>query len=396
MRRAVAVCALVAASCGKSAPEVPFTRVARGTLVSTLVTNAKVEPLVWREIRAPRAGQVAAVAVEAGAAVRAGQTIATLEDGEARAAAVAAQAKLDQANAELARIEHGPSAQAVAAIEGELAQARLEHEAAGRRVRNFERLVASNAATGSELTQARERLAAAEASLRAVEKRKAALTVREGREAALARVREAQSALDLARGNLAASAVASPVEGVVYGLAVRPGSFVQAGDLIARVGRTAELRAVIYVDEPELGRVAAGMPVEITWDALPERKWTGAVEKMPSQIVALGSRQVGEVLARIGNADGALPPGANVNASIRSKAVENTMTAPKEAVRREGTETFVFVLEGDKVRRRAVRTGASSVTHVELLGGAKEGDAVALPSPATLKDGDAVRPVFTP
>ena len=61
--------------------------------------------------------------------------------------------------------------------------------------------------------------------------------------------------------------------GVVYGREVRPGSYVNAGDLIANIGRMDRLRVRVYVDEPELGRVAEGQPVTITWDALPGRQW---------------------------------------------------------------------------------------------------------------------------
>jgi len=393
MRVAVAAGALLLAACGGKAPEVPFAKVKRERLVSTLVTNGKIEPAAWREVRAPRAGMLSSVAVERGATVRRGQTIATLEAGDARAEAVSAQARLDQTKADLAAVERGPSPQAVAELEGELSKARLERDVAARQVQNYERLVSANAATRFELSAARDRLSSAEAQLRSLEKRKAAMADRSGREAALARVREAHAAVELGRRNLSLSAVSAPVDGVVYELAARPGAFVQAGDLIARVGRTAEMRAVVYVDEPELGRVSLGMPVELTWDALPGRRWRGEVEKMPSQIVALGSRQVGEVICRLDNAGGALPPGANVNAEIRSKIVEGALVAPKETVRREAGETVVYALSGNKVARRSVRTGTSSVTQVEIVSGVKEGDLVALPSPAQLKDGYVVQVV---
>lgn len=394
MRRAVAAGALLLAACGGRVPEVPFAKVKRERLVSTLVTNGKVEPAIWREVRAPRAGMLTSVPVERGAAVRRGQTLATVEAADARAEAVGAQAKLDQAKADLAQIDRGPSPQALAEVEGELSKARLERDVAARQVQNYERLVAANAATRFELSASRDRLSAAEAQLRSVEKRKAAMGGKLGREAALARVREAQAAVDLGRRNLDLAVIASPADGTLYELEARAGAFVQPGNLIARVGRTRELRATVYVDEPELGRVAAGMPVELTWDALPGRRWMGEVEKMPSQIVAYGARQVGEVIVRVENADGALPPGANVNAEIRSKVVENALVAPKETVRRESGVTVVYALAGNKVARRSVGTGTSSVTQVEILSGAKEGDLVALPSPAPLRDGDVVKPVL--
>jgi HlyD family secretion protein len=83
---------------------------------------------------------------------------------------------------------------------------------------------------------------------------------------------------------------------------------------LGEIGNLSDLRAVVFVDEPEMGRVAVGMPVEFTWDALPGRVWKGHVERMPAQIVTMGSRQVGEIVCRLENEDRALPAGANVNA----------------------------------------------------------------------------------
>ena len=59
----------------------------------------------------------------------------------------------------------------------------------------------------------------------------------------------------------------------------RAGSYVSPGDLVANVGQAGRLRVRVYVDEPELGRVAVGQPVTITWDALPGQSWPGKVEK---------------------------------------------------------------------------------------------------------------------
>ncbi|HOK47431.1 MAG TPA: efflux RND transporter periplasmic adaptor subunit, partial [Bryobacteraceae bacterium] len=99
-------------------------------------------------------------------------------------------------------------------------------------------------------------------------------------------------------------------------LSARRGSYVNTGDTVAEIGELGTLRVRVYVDEPELGRVAEGMPAVITWDAMPERQWKGTVEKMPTQIVALGTRQVGEVIVTIENADQSLLPGTNINAEI--------------------------------------------------------------------------------
>jgi len=178
--------------------------------------------------------------------------------------------------------------------------------------------------------------------------------------------------------------------GVIYGLAVRPGSFVHAGDLLANIGRLDRLRVRVYVDEPELGRVVLAQPVTIRWQALPGKEWQGTVERKPVSIQALGSRQVGDVVCTIENPGRELIPGTNVDAEIRTAVAENALVIPREALRHDANGDFVFVLKGDNIERRGVKTGASSIALVEIASGLAESDAVAMPSNIPLKTGDRV------
>jgi HlyD family secretion protein len=150
----------------------------------------------------------------------------------------------------------------------------------------------------------------------------------------------------------------------------------------------------VYVDEPELGRVAVGQPVTITWDALPGVTWSGAVDKLPTEVIPVGTRQVGEVFCTIENANGKLVPGTNVTAEIRTKVAANALTIPKEAVRREGPQTGVFMLKGDRIVWQKIDIGASSATRSQAVNGLNEGDSVALPVERPLKSEDRVIPVY--
>ena len=166
-----------------------------------------------------------------------------------------------------------------------------------------------------------------------------------------------------------------------------------AGEVIAYIGRLNRVHVTVYVDEPDLGRVAKGMPTAITWDAIPGRVWKGTVDRTPTQVVALGTRQVGEVVCLIENPDMDLLPGTNVNAEIRSETVDHAVTIPKEAVRREGGQTGVFLLQGDKLAWRKITQGVNNTTRTQVSE-LHEGDAVALPTEKPLKADMQVRAVF--
>ena len=128
-----------------------------------------------------------------------------------------------------------------------------------------------------------------------LQRRRAALVTQPDRTAAEARVHEAQASEEIARNNLALSVVRAPVPGTVYQFDLTLGAFLQVGDLVANIGRLDRVRVKVYVDEPDLGRMGIGMPVTITWDALPGRRWKGVVDRLPTEVAPLGTRQVGEV-----------------------------------------------------------------------------------------------------
>ena len=376
------------------APEVPFARLRRQTLVSTVETNGKADPVSWVAVRSLLEGKVGRVAVEPGQKVRRGTVLARLVPGPAALRLAAAEARIRTARAQLRALDQGGPALERAAIESDLAQARLEQAAAAADLSALERLLKKHAATPYQVMLARQRLQKAKLRLSALEKRRAALVSPVSRQEIEARLKAALADAEEARGLVKLGLIRAPMAGVVYRLAVRPGTYLHPGDLVANVGRTTKLRIHILVDEPELGRVAVGMPVKITWDALPGRKWEGKVTKMPASITRWGTRKGGEVLAVIENRDGDLPPGADVNVVIRSRVVQNALTIPKEALRRRGSENGVYALSGNVIHWRKVKLGISSITRAQVTGGLGEADAVALPTEIPLHDGMEVRPVY--
>jgi len=103
---------------------------------------------------------------------------------------------------------------------------------------------------------------------------------------------------------------------------------------------------------------------------------------------------VGEVGCIIQNPDRDLLPNANITAEIEATAASNALVLPKETIRRQGSETGVFLLSGDRVEWRKVSLGVASYTKIQVLSGLNEGDAVALPSERVLKNGLRVAPEF--
>jgi HlyD family secretion protein len=371
-------------------PQVSFTRVKRTTLVSTLPTNGKAEPFVWQAVHAETAGLVGQVKVREGERVAQGAVLAVITDPSLAADVAAGEAKVAEARANLAALEAGGKPSELAGIENNLARARFDLQQHQKEYDALRRLAEKQAAVRLDVDAAHDRVRQSEIEIEGLENRRKSLLDRTEIAAARARLQDTEVALNLARQRVGLNTLTAPIAGEIYGLAVRPGAYLNVGDPAANVGRLDRLRVRVYVDEPELGRVAEGQPVTITWDALPGKQWHGTVERKPASIQALGSRQVGEVICSIENPNRELIPGANVNAEIRTAVVEDAMVVPKETLRHDAQGDYVFALNGDTVVRRPVKKGASSTTAIQVVEGLAEGDAVALPSDVALKPGDRV------
>ena len=374
-------------------PEIAFARVTRETINSTVPTNGKVEPVEWAAARADRAGAVREIHVQRGQYVMANTPLVDLDASDAQAERSTAEARIAQTKAELETLSKGGRAADLAEISSSLDRARLDLETAQKEYAALSRLQKQQAATQQEVTAAKEKVERAQLQIQSLEAKKSALVAAPDRASAQARLQDAEAALRLADDHIRQSVVRAPIDGFVYQFDLKPGAFLNAGDSVALIGRLERVHVNVYVDEQDLGRVAKGMPVAITWDALPGRIWMGAVDKTPVQIVPLGSRQVGEVTCLIENPNRDLLPGANVNAEIKTDSVENALTIPKEALRREGSRTGVYLLDGDRVVWRDVKMGVNNTTRTQVEG-LQDGDAVALLSDKPLKNGMTVRPTF--
>ncbi len=380
----------------KAAPvELPFTKVVRGTVISSLSTNGKVEPIQWASARAERQGIVDKVYVQKGQQVHAGEDLIALDMSDASAQLAAADAAIAAAQAQGQVLKQGGPQIQRTEIAGELAAARATLQSAQKEYEILQRLVEKQAATRVELEAARQKVEQGQLQIDALEKRRTALVSSSDVPVAKARLEEAEASAALAKRNLGQSVVQAPMDGTVYQFDLRVGSFVHPGDLVANVGKLDQVRVTLYVDEPDLGRIEKGMPVTITWTALPGRQWKGVVDKLPTEVVPLGSRQVGEVGCIIDNPDRDLLPGTNVDAEIRSRVVPNALTIPKEALRRESDVTGVYMLgSGARLAWKPIKIGVSSYTKTQVVEGLADGDAVLLPTDKPLKVGLKVQPVY--
>jgi len=172
--------------------------------------------------------------------------------------------------------------------------------------------------------------------------------------------------------------IRAPFDGVVYSLPVLQGAYVNPGDLVLQEADLAKVRVRAFVDEPDIGRLAPGDKIEVTWDAMPERTWQGTVTVTPAVIKLHGTRNVGETTCIVDNHDFKLLPNVNVGVTIITAEHRDVLTVPREAVRQEDSKTYVYQIVNNELRQRYIQTSISNLTEVEVTGGLTENALVAL------------------
>ena len=233
----------------------------------------------------------------------------------------------------------------------------------------------------------------AQTQIRSLEQRRGALVVPQDRSSAEARLRDAESAVTLAEDRVRKSVIRAPLAGTIYQFDLKPGAYLNAGDLVASIGQLDKVRVKVFVDEPDLGRVARGKPVVITWDAMPEGSGKAWWIRLRRRLWRWARGRWAKCSASSITPHHDLLPGTNVNVDITAEEAPSALTIPKEAVRREVGQAGVFMLAGNTLAWKKITLGVSNTTRAQVEG-LNENDAVALPSEKPLKDGMVVTPRF--
>jgi len=371
----------------------------RQNVVSSITSNGKVEPIAPFSMRAQLDTFVEKVSVSEGQNVKKGQLLLELNVKDAAAQLAAAKSKLLKAQEDLRAARAGGRSDDAARVAGDLAKAVAERDRLQRNQDALTRLQAEGAATKDELSANGLALTKAQAEVSRLTAAKQEFTRQvalDSSQGELA-VQQAQSDVAALAEKVRQGRITAPSDGTLYALPVKTGDYVKMGDLLAEMADLHKVRVRAFIDEPEMGGLEPGLPVKISWDALPNRTWPGRTEITPKQAVPHGSRSVGELLCSVDNEKLQLLPNTNVNVRINSRERINVLTVPRGTVETVGGQSFLFVVKdgvGNAVlEKHPIQVGIADATNYEVVGGLTGNETIALPGDADFRDGMRVKVV---
>lgn len=321
---------------------------------------AETTPIIGRLVAATRSvvaartpGVVAAVSVDVGERVAAGEPLARIDDTRAVIDRSVAAAAVEQARADLS----------AAAADVDLAEQALER---------ISRLRGSGAFSQG-----------------AYEDRLAERTRAESRRgAAAARVASAEAALAQAEYDLTHAVIRAPFDGVVIDRAAQPGAYLSVGAAVATLLDVDDLEIEADVPTEIVAGLAFGAGVDgVLGVDIPFEATVRAV--IPEEAVTTRTRPV-RFTVDLNGVVGALAAGQSVTLRLPTAEARPALTVSKDAVSQTPRGWSVFVAADGRAEPRIVDLGRPVGDRFEVIGGLAEGDLVVVRGNERLRPGQPI------
>jgi HlyD family secretion protein len=222
--------------------------------------------------------------------------------------------------------------------------------------------------------------------------------------AAQSALAQAQDALAAAQDSLDKATFVAPIDGVVFfnpvGTPGADGSIpkASAGSPVSPASAPFSVvdlngaRFSAEVDEADIDRVKVGMSAEVALDAFSGETFKSRVVEMRSaaQLTATGGTifPVELALADVGKN---VLIGMKGDANISVSSIGDALVIPIEALFDSNGQSYVYMLEGNTLKKVVIQTGAITDTSVQVMSGLSDGDVVVLSGTTQYSDGMTVK-----
>lgn len=420
-----------------AAPTPQTATVTQGDLVITADGSGELVPAVELELGFRVGGTLSEMLVSAGDRVKKGDLLARLDTADLERALAEAEVQVQLAQLELAEVQAGPTeaelADARAAVrnaqaELKLAQdayertlnssldaavkdqktmydwymgyyynKKLEYEAGrlsqsdhdhamnalisaqGRWQEAVNKAMIEEVQAKNRVEQARYALYQAQANLRLLESEPLTDTLAR---ATLA-VDQALLAREQAEANLKAAQLYAPFDGVVMEIVATVGEQVGANAPVLTLATLQEPLIHFWVEEADLAAVVVGNPVNVTFEALPDKTFTGAIVRVNPMLTTVGNTSAVEAWARldVGTEEVGLLSGMTASVEVIAAQARGVLLVPVEALHETAPEQYTVIVvgpDGNTRETRTVRVGLMDSVNAQVLEGLRLGEIVVI------------------
>ncbi|MCL4432726.1 MAG: efflux RND transporter periplasmic adaptor subunit [Epsilonproteobacteria bacterium] len=302
-------------------------------LTTSVSATGNLEPTNTVDVGIEVSGTIEKVFVDYNDPVRSGQILARLDTTRLTAAATSSQALLMKSKAN--------EQSAKAAVDN----AAIEEE----RARTMYASTDGNYPSRKEMQTLSTTLIQAKASLAA----------------AKAQVAQSYAQLKSDEDNLRKAVVVSPINGVVLNRKVEPGQTVvasmQTPILFTLAEDLTQMRAIVSVDEADIGGVKENQKVTFTVDSYANKQFEGKITQLRLNSAIVNGVVTYEAVVQVDNTDLLLRPGMTANASIITDTLRKVLVIPNAALR------FTPPLDENQKKKKRAMEESEKGEHVWVL-----------------------------
>ena len=340
----------------------------RGELVKSIESNGEIYATELIDVGAQVGGQIKKLYVKLGDVVKAGDMIAEIDSAT------------QQNNVDTKKAQLG-------IYEAKLNSAKVALEISKTKFKREQELFAKNATSKEEFENAKNTLAANEASLKEIE----------------AQVAQAKISLNTAQIDLGYTKIIAPKGGVVVSVQVEEGQTVNSNQTTPTIVNIADLSKVqlkMEIAEGDITKIKVGSKVEYSILSEPNRKFHASISSIDPGLTTLSNGKYTTTTssgsttssssssaiyyyakAVVDNPDGTLRIGMTTQNTVILDSAKDAVIVPSIAVKNEEGKSVVYVLKRDEngletAERREVQTGLIDSLKTQILSGVEEGEEV--------------------
>jgi membrane fusion protein (multidrug efflux system) len=182
--------------------------------------------------------------------------------------------------------------------------------------------------------------------------------------------------------------ITAPMAGVVSRLDAEVGLFLSVSDPVGQMLRIDRVKGVVGIPESDVHAVRKISEVEMTIQALDDRRVTGVKYFLASAPETVA--RVYRLELEIANPDGAILPGMFLRAHVVKKTIPNSVAVPLYSVITRNEEQFVFVERDGMAEKRPVTLGILEKWQVQVTEGLEAGERVVVEGHRDIEDGQEI------
>jgi RND family efflux transporter MFP subunit len=201
-------------------------------------------------------------------------------------------------------------------------------------------------------------------------------------------VKSAELAVELADRALAHYRITAPISGVLTNLTVQEGMTISPGFMIGEIQQIdpVKIRTLLTAEAAKKVRGKKELAFYVPGES---RMYTGTVTYLADVIDTQTNAY--ELNLSVSNPDKSLKPGMKVQVRLTEDKEEVATAVPTLSIVREGSDNYVFVLNGNKAEKRKVELGRLNGLDQEVLSGVSVGEKLIVSGQHQLKDGEEVK-----